>query len=406
MVVVTYRDGEVGPALQRVLGALGGAAVHRLAPARLSRAAVARLTGGTTATSAPLYRLTAGNPFFVSEMLAVARSGDRSRNGDGPVTVPSTVVDAVLARVQRLGPAEQAALEQLSVVPSGMELPLARTVLGDLGVLAGAERTGLVEVRANAVAFRHELSRRAVEAALPVAVRMRCNARVLAALVDEPDPDLVRVVHHAGAAGDEAAVVAHAPAAARAANRLGAHAQEVALQEQALHHRSLLDPAEEAARRAGAGDGVVHPRSRARGAGRRPTGGRAVTSELDAPGPLAEVLVTLALGHWALVQMPECLATAERAVAVAVLRPGGTAPQHAYALAYLGGLQVERRPGRGGRGGGDGGRGTARQLGAPALVALGRIACGNPRMNSATPAVSTSCAPASRRRPRCRPTFW
>ena len=49
------------------------------------------------------------------------------------------------------------------------------------------------------------------------------------------------------AAGDEAVVVAHAPAAARAANRLGAHTQEVALLEQALRHRHLLDPAEEAA---------------------------------------------------------------------------------------------------------------------------------------------------------------
>ena len=42
-------------------------------------------------------------------------------------------------------------------------------------------------------------------------------------------------------------MIAHAPAAARAASRLGAHAQEVALQEQALRHRHLLDPAEEAA---------------------------------------------------------------------------------------------------------------------------------------------------------------
>ena len=37
---VTYRDEEVGPSLQRVLGALGGPTVHRLALARLSRAAV------------------------------------------------------------------------------------------------------------------------------------------------------------------------------------------------------------------------------------------------------------------------------------------------------------------------------------------------------------------------------
>jgi DNA-binding CsgD family transcriptional regulator len=382
VVVVTYRDGEVGPALQRVLGALGGATVHRLAPARLSRAAVARLAGGTTATSAALYRLTAGNPFFVSEIVAVARSGDHSRNGSGDGsadTVPSTVVDAVLARVRRLGPAEQAALEQLSVVPSGMGLPLARAVLGDLGVLAAAERTGLVEVRDNTVAFRHELSRRAVEAALPVAVRMRCNARILAALLAVPDPDLARVVHHAVAAGDEAAVVAHAPAAARAASRLGAHAQEVALQEQALAHRHLLDPAEEAAlwqERAMALFSLDRV-PEALEAGRRSV---ALYERLGAPGPVAEVLVTLALGHWALVQMPECLASAERAVAVAVLEPGGTGPQHAYALAYLAGLQVSVDRDEEAVATGTAAVALARQLGAAALVALGRIARGNARM--------------------------
>jgi predicted ATPase len=99
VVVATYRDEEVGPSLQRVLGALGGPAVHRLAPARLSRAAVARLIGGTAATSAPLYRLTAGNPFFVSEMAAA--TGSATVSG----AVPATVVDAVIARLHRLGPA-------------------------------------------------------------------------------------------------------------------------------------------------------------------------------------------------------------------------------------------------------------------------------------------------------------
>ncbi|MDT7581120.1 MAG: hypothetical protein QOK35_2384 [Pseudonocardiales bacterium] len=375
VVVVTYRDGEVGPALQRVLGALGGAAVHRLAPTRLSRAAVARLAGGTTATSAPLYRLTAGNPFFVSEMLAVTRTDG---HGDGhPDTVPSTVVDAVLARVQRLAPAEQAALEQLSVVPSGMTLPLARSVLGDLGVLAAAERTGLVEVRENTVAFRHELSRRAVEAALPVGVRMRCNARMLAALLGEPDPDLARVVHHAVAAGDEAAVVAYAPAAARAANRLGAHAQEVALQEQALRHRHLLAPADEAL--------LAQERAMALFTlGRVPealdAARRAVRryEQLGTPGPLAEVLITLALVHWALVDMPECLATAERAVAV--LAPGGDGPQHAYALAYLAGLQASVDRDEEAHRTGTAAVAMARRLDAPELVALGALACGNARL--------------------------
>jgi agmatine deiminase len=74
--------------------------------------------------------------------------------------------------MQRLAPDEQAALEQLAVLPAGVQLRLAGELLGDLGVLAAAERTGLVELRAHTVGFRHELSRRAVESALPAAVRL------------------------------------------------------------------------------------------------------------------------------------------------------------------------------------------------------------------------------------------
>jgi len=326
VLVVTYRDDEVGPSLQRVLGGLGGGSVRRVAPDRLSRTAVARLAGGTAATSAPLFRLTHGNPFFVSEMVAAGSGG----------AVPSTVVDVVLARVQRLGPTERAALEQLSVVPSGVELPLARVLLDDVGVLAEPERMGLLEVDPVAVAFRHELARRAVEGALPAGVRMKYNARVLAALLDRPDPDLARVVHHAVAAGDADAVIAHAPAAARAAGRLGAHAQEAALQEHALRHRELLDPAEEAVLLRERTATLFH-------LDRMPealqVGEEAVTRAKDQgePEPLAEALVALALVQWALVRPAECLEAAERAVRV--LEPGGDSHPLAYALAYTAGLR-------------------------------------------------------------------
>ena len=374
VVVATYRDDEVGPSLQRVLGALGGPAVHRLAPARLSRTAVARLAGGTAATSAPLFLLSAGNPFYVTELVAATGSGE---------AVPATVVDAVLARVGRLGAAEQAALEQLSVVPSGIELPLARAVLGNLGALEGAERIGLVEMRAGVVAFRHELSRHAVEAAMPVAVRMHANGRVLAALLAGPDPDLARVVHHAVAAGDEAAVVAHAPAAARAAGRLGAHAQEAALQEQALRHADLLGPSEEAAlwRERTATLFSLDRMPEALDAGRRAVD-RA--ERLGEPGPLAEALIGLALVYWALVRPAECLAAAERAVRV--LEPGGDSHQLAYALAYLGGLQGSVDRDVESQRSGEAALDMARRLDVPHLVALGEIARGTARLKQGDPA--------------------
>ena len=114
---------------------------------------------------------------------------------------------------------------------------------------------------------------------------------------------------------------------------------------------------------------------------------------LGASGPLAEVLITLALAHWALVQPREALATAERAVQV--LEPGGDSRQHAYALAYLARPADQRRPRRTRRRGPSAAAlAMARRLDAPDLVALGQIAHGNARhKQSATPsAVDELCA--------------
>ena len=121
LLVLTYRDDEVPPAhpLRRVLGALTATTVHRLALPPLSPAAVAGLAAGSGRDSTALHTLTGGNPFYVTETLAAP--------GD---TVPATVADAVLARVGRLDPACRDAVEQLSVVPTAVELSLARLLLG------------------------------------------------------------------------------------------------------------------------------------------------------------------------------------------------------------------------------------------------------------------------------------
>ena len=105
----------------------------------------------------------------------------------------------------------------------------------------------MLEVRPGAVAFRHELARRAVVESLPVTVRLDRNARVAAALLAGPAPDLARVLHHAVEAGDDAAVVRHGPAVAREASRAGAHRQAVAAYEQVLARSVLLDPVAHAA---------------------------------------------------------------------------------------------------------------------------------------------------------------
>jgi predicted ATPase len=100
--VLTCRDDVTD---QRFLGMLAGGPVRRLPLRPLSRDAVALLSAGTGADAAAVHRVTRGNPFFVTEVLA--SPGEE---------VPVSVMEAVLARVGRLGPESREALDQLSAV--------------------------------------------------------------------------------------------------------------------------------------------------------------------------------------------------------------------------------------------------------------------------------------------------
>jgi AAA ATPase domain len=368
VLLITYRDDEIGPdhPLRRVLGGLSGNSVHRVAVPPLTRAAVTSLAGGTNATSAGLYRLTGGNPFFVSEVLAVPDA-----------TVPATVMDAVLARVRRLGATTQQALEQFAVVPSRVELPLARALLDDLTVLSEAERHGIVEVGPVAVAFRHELGRRAVEGSLPVTERMRLNARVLAALLAQDEPDLARVVHHAVQAGDDAAVVAHAPEAARQACLAGAQSQGAALYEQALLHPELL-AAEDRATIAESYAWVLFSSDRRSDAVRAAEDAVRLRAALGDDPALGQALAYLSVQQWADLEPAAALASAQQAVRL--LEPCGDSTQRASALLYLGTLLINVDREQDGLTAVETGLAIADRVGADQLIPLGRIYRGRARL--------------------------
>ena len=95
VLLVTYRDDALARdhPLRGVLGVLGSMAATRLRLTRLTSDAVREMAASTDVDPGELFRLTGGNPFFVTEVLA----------NPGAV-VPPTVVDAVLARVRHLEP--------------------------------------------------------------------------------------------------------------------------------------------------------------------------------------------------------------------------------------------------------------------------------------------------------------
>ena len=167
VLVLTFRADEARPGTP-VVGAARGARWCARTPGcggSFSAAAVTALAHGRDGAS--LHELTAGNPFFVTEVLAAPLG-----------SVPRTVADAAVARLGQLRTERRAACEQLAVVPTGVGFELAERPLGDrFDALDEAEERGMIEVRDGGLAFRHELARRAVEANLPAIRRRLLNRR-------------------------------------------------------------------------------------------------------------------------------------------------------------------------------------------------------------------------------------
>jgi DNA-binding CsgD family transcriptional regulator/tetratricopeptide (TPR) repeat protein len=241
VLVLTYRDDELGPEhpLRHLLGQVSrGNRLRRLQLHRLSEDAVRHLSAGSPVRAGEVFDLTAGNPFFVEEVIASAPAR----------WVPSTVVDAVLARVGRLSMRSQDVVEQLSVVPSTLERWLVDALVPDAAeTLAEAEQRGLLTTTPTRLAFRHELTRRAIVDSLPASRRVELNRRVLAVLVGRDGTDLSRLVHHAAEAGDRDVIVRYGPRAAREAARAGAHREAIAHYQLVLAHAEKFPPGEQAA---------------------------------------------------------------------------------------------------------------------------------------------------------------
>jgi hypothetical protein len=261
LVLATYRDDEIDRAhpLRIVLGELPSGSAHRIALAPLSAQAVAELAGSIGVDRDELHRRTAGNPFFVTEVLAAADAD-----------IPATVRDAVLARAARLDEGARALLDAVAIVPLRAEVwLLAALAGGELDDLDACVASGMLRAERDAVSFRHEIARVAVEEALSPHRRMTLHRKALVALAAHgARPDPARLAHHAEAADDAEAVLLHAPAAGERAAMLGSHREAAAQFARALRYGADL-PARAPRRAAGAPLLRVLPHQRHGGRHRR-----------------------------------------------------------------------------------------------------------------------------------------
>lgn len=240
LLVVSYRDDEIGPnhPLAVLLGDLATCAVvTRIGLAPLSAAAVAQLARDSGVNAEQLYRLTGGNPFFVTEVLA---AGPAALNNGG---LPRSVSEAVQGRLARLSETGREIAEATAVCGPRASLALVEAICpGAPTALAECLHSGVLVAEGNTIGFRHELARRTTADHIHDYRRRALHKRALAVLSEPPiDPNrLAALTFHADQAGDTDAVIRHGPAAAERASALGANRQAAELYALVLRHADSI----------------------------------------------------------------------------------------------------------------------------------------------------------------------
>jgi DNA-binding CsgD family transcriptional regulator/tetratricopeptide (TPR) repeat protein len=237
LLVVTYRDDGL-TATDPLRLALGDLATHRstrrigLGP--LSPAAVRILADGSGIEAAELYRLTSGNPFYLTEVLR-----------GGGAEVPPSARDAVLARAGRLNASAREVLDVAALIGTRFELDVLTAASGcTSGCVDELLGSGLLvaDGAGDSLRFRHEIARLSVEQAIAAHRGGAMHARILAALLAAACDDDARLAFHAEAAGDAPAVLRHAGSAARRAAELASHRESAAQYDRATRFAAEAGP--------------------------------------------------------------------------------------------------------------------------------------------------------------------
>jgi DNA-binding CsgD family transcriptional regulator/tetratricopeptide (TPR) repeat protein len=227
LLIVSYRDDGLA-ADHRLRIALGDLAAQRstrrvsLDP--LSAAGVRLLSAASGLDPAELFRLTGGNPFYITEVL---QAGVRE--------VPAAARDAVLARAARLGGPAREVLDAAALLGTRVEPELIEAVApGSAALLDEILTSGLLAEDGSRLRFRHEIARLTVEQAIRAHRRGPIHRRILDALLALGCADDARLAFHAEGAGDGPAVLRYATAAAGRAADLASHREAAAQYQRAV----------------------------------------------------------------------------------------------------------------------------------------------------------------------------
>lgn len=239
MLCLTYREDEVTleHPFSSVLGLCPSAHTSRIQLQALSINAVETLVKNSQHKAIDLHKITAGNPFFITEILASKATENQK--------IPSSIRDAIGARLANLSELERNLLLTLSLIPYGIPVKLIEHLFGEQGetcAMACVARKLLQFDVQGEFRFRHELARLAVLDCLSMNQQKRKHLEILEGLEKlKITTNLAWLAHHSEGGLDAANVLKYSPLAATQAANLGAHKEAASYYEKALKFVEYAD---------------------------------------------------------------------------------------------------------------------------------------------------------------------
>ncbi|WP_339718926.1 AAA family ATPase [uncultured Paraglaciecola sp.] len=239
LLCLSYREDEVthDHPFHSVLSLMPSAHTIRVHLEQLSQNAVTKLSSKSTYDPEILYKITAGNPFFIAELLA--------NNDYNHHAIPASIREAVSSRVQHLTHGERELMQVLSLIPYSIPVALITALFGENGesfAMASVARKLLQCDPHRIFRFKHELVRRTILENQPAHHQKNAHKRILECLNQISLPvNLAWLVHHAEGALDSENVLKYAPTAAANAAALGAHKEAASFYGKALNFVEYAD---------------------------------------------------------------------------------------------------------------------------------------------------------------------
>ncbi|KAB2344529.1 AAA family ATPase [Actinomadura rudentiformis] len=235
LIVGTYRSTEISPALTEALGRAARTGPARVYLGGLAEREVAELARSSTdrdvdaGTARLIHRRSAGNPFFVRELVRLLETEG------GLHAVPAGVRDVIRQRLARLPEGTRTVLRQAAVIGHDVDLNVLISLAEDedgvrrvaetavLDAVEAAIVTGFVtEPGPDNLCFTHALVREVLYEDVPRARRARWHARI-AEILERSSPDQVEAIAHhlvrASSRAGAARTARYARAAAERADR-------------------------------------------------------------------------------------------------------------------------------------------------------------------------------------------